>query len=237
VKKAFSLPKLLPTAAAVLISALPLHAIDTLGLDVAVKSIAAGGPPLVVDDIVLFRYKPEYGGVRFVGARFEHESYAVLHAYSRNEYGVFVLDYRLPDGLREIRYRIVVDGLWMNDPANPDTEADAVGNAISRLRIQKDVPRSILNPELGPGGIAVFSYRGRPGQQISICGDFNDWEPGIHLLSESPGKPGYFTIRLRVKSGDHNYVFYSDGIRILDPFNPQTAMDADGRRVSYFLVP
>ena len=54
-----------------------------------------------------------------------------------NERGVFVLDYPVPEGVREIHYRIVVDGLWMPDPANPVTEPDGAGALLSVYTLEK----------------------------------------------------------------------------------------------------
>jgi hypothetical protein len=65
--------------------------------------------------------------VRSVAVRFAHESYRVLHQFSRNEFGVFLLDYPVPPGVRDMRYRICVDGLWMSDPSNPRVQTDELG--------------------------------------------------------------------------------------------------------------
>jgi hypothetical protein len=215
----------------------PLRAIDAQRLDIAIKSVESQGPPFLLGDILILSHEPDSGSARFVGARFAHESFAVLHPFVRNEYGVFVLGYPVPEGVGTIRYRIVVDGLWMSDPANPDTEPDSLGNPISLFRIEKEIPRSVINPAVLPDGAFLFLFRSKSGRRISISGDFNNWEPFIDYLSEIPGKPGWYSIRLRIKPGAHYYFFFSDGTRILDPFNPETATDPGGNEVSYFLLP
>jgi hypothetical protein len=215
----------------------PLRAIDAQRLDIAIKSVESGGPPFLIGDVLIFSHMPASGRARFVGARFAHESFAVLHPFVRNEYGIFVLGYPVPEGVGTIRYRIVVDGLWMSDPANPEAEPDSLGNPISLFRIDKEIPRSIINPAVLSDGELLFVFRAKPGQRISISGDFNDWEPSIDSLSEIPGKPGWFSIRLRIKPGAHYYFFFSNGMRILDPFNPETAVDPGGNEVSYFFLP
>jgi hypothetical protein len=232
-----------PTALLLVIPAIamffpsPLSAVDAQRLDIAMKSVESAGPPFLVGDVLILSYMPDESQVRYVGARFAHESFAVLHSYVRNEYGVFVLGYHVPEGAGTVRYRIVVDGLWMDDPANPESELDALGNSISLFRIEKEIPRSIVNPELDADGGVIFMFRGRPGQRVSIFGDFNNWEPSIDFLTEIPGKPGYFSIRLRVRPGPHFYRFFSDGARIPDPFNPRAAVDPAGNEVSYFFLP
>lgn len=211
-----------------------LFAANPITLDIAIQSIEHSEPPRLVGDIAIFSCKPEGSG-RFIGARFAHEGYAVLHPYARNDNGVFVLDYQVPEGVREIRYRMVVDGLWMNDPANLSSETDELGNAISVFTIEREPARTLLNPKLEADGGLTFTYRGQAGLRISIAGDFNDWDPFIDFLQEI--QPGLFRITLRVLPGRHFYYFYSNGSRIIDPANPETGVDPSGRTVSYFLTP
>ncbi len=109
-------------------------------LDIAIKRIDASQPPHLVDDVLLLSYRPDRP-TRFVGARFAHESWKVLHTFAVNERGVFVLEYPWPVDATEIRYRIVVDGLWMTDPANPvvDTDAAELSFPCSRLTRRRSI--------------------------------------------------------------------------------------------------
>jgi hypothetical protein len=200
-------------------------------LDIAVKTLTAAQAPRMVGDVLLLTLKP---GVptRSVGVRFAHESWKVLHPYAVNDSGVFVMDYPVPEGVREIRYKIVVDGLWMADPTNPRVDTDAAGNEFSVFTLEKEPVRPILNPRRQTDGAVTFTFRGAPGKRVSIAGDFNHWDPFVDTLAETA--PGTYLITLRVPKGDHWYFFFSDGRRILDMFNPETGIDPDGNAVSYF---
>ena len=162
--------------ACLLLSPAAAFAANTVTLDLAVQSIAASQPPRMVDDVLLLSYKPQRP-VRFVGARFEHEAWKILHPYALNERGVFVLDYPVPEGVREIHYRIVVDGLWMPDPANPVTEPDGAGALLSVYTLESEPVRLVVNPRPDSGGALTFVFRGKPGRRVSIVGDFNNWDP------------------------------------------------------------
>jgi 1,4-alpha-glucan branching enzyme len=206
-------------------------AASPVALDIAVQSISASQPPLMVNDVLVLSFKPD-APARFVGVRFAHEAWKVLHPYARNEKGVFVLDYPVPEGQREIRYRIVVDGLWMADPSNPQVDTDAVGNEFSVFVLDKEPVRPIINPKQESDGEITFAFSGAPGRRVALVGDFNNWDPFMNPLEESA--PGTYTITLRVPSGAHWYYFYCDGQRILDRYNPETGVDPDGKTVSYF---
>lgn len=201
-------------------------------LDIAVRSLAAAQAPRMVEDVLLLTLKPGTR-TRFVGARFAHESWKVLHPYAVNDNGVFVLDYPVPEGVQEIRYKIVVDGLWMADPTNPRVDTDAMGNEVSVFALEKEPVRLILNPRREIDGGITFIFRGAPHTRVSIAGDFNFWDPFVDTLAETA--PGIYRITLRVPAGEHWYFFFSEGRRMLDMLNPETGVDPDGNTVSYFL--
>jgi 1,4-alpha-glucan branching enzyme len=214
-----------------LASAGAAFAANPVTISLAVQGLAGAQTPRLIDDTLILSCKPAHSA-RFVGARFANEDWEVLHPYSRNENGVFVLDYAVPEGVREIRYRVEVDGLWMSDPTSARTETDAQGNRMSVFTLDREPPRTIANPKREPGGAVSFTFRGAPGKRVTIMGDFNGWDPFANPLAES--EPGTYRIALRVRPGSHWYVFYSAGRRILDAYNTETGTDPDGSTVSYF---
>ena len=205
-------------------------AASPISLDIAVKSIGAPQPPRLVGDVLILSFRPDQP-TRFVGVRFAHESWRVLHPCAMNDKGVFVLDYELPEGVRELRYRIVEDGLWTTDPSNPDTDVDSSGVAFSVYTLQSEPVRTVINPKPGDGGL-TFVFNGPPGKRVALVGDFNAWDPFMDLMDETT--PGTYSISLRVPPGGHWYYFLSDGRRILDRHNAQTGTTPDGVTVSYF---
>ena len=201
-------------------------------LDLALNGLKDSQPPHLVDDVLILSYRPAGQGTRFVGARFDTENYAVVHAFSRNQYGIFVLDYQVPEDTRVLHYRLVVDGLWVSDPSNPDAEMDRQGNLISLFTIEKEPVRPIVNPRREADGSVTFVFRGQPGRRVAIGGDFNNWDPFMNPLTET--EPGLYRATLRLLPGAHWYLFFSDGHWALDQFNSDTALDPDGNPVSYF---
>lgn len=214
----------------------PLFALDPQALDLAMRGLRnAEAPRLVGDTLILSYQAPESGRVRFVGARFASESYRILHTFTRNPYKVFVLDYPVPEKTLQIRYRLVVDGLWINDPFNPSSEMDDLGNAISVVTLDREPDRPIVNPRIEPDGRITFEFHGPTGHRVTIQGDFNNWDPFIDQLEETD--PGVYKITLRVLPGSHWYRFFTDGRRLLDRYNVRSAADPDGDPVSYFELP
>jgi len=225
---------LLACAAGIVLLAPPLFAVSPQGLDVLIKGIAAPAAPRMVDDILILSYRQDRPA-RSVAARFAHEDYRILHPFARNEFGVFVLDYPVPAGRRDIRYRIGVDGLWMSDPSNPMVQTDELGIEFSLVTLDREPPRSIANPRFDPGGVITFLFRGTPSRRVSIAGDWNGWDPFVEYLAEE--EPGMYRISLRMLPGRHWYYFIFEGRRVLDVSNPATGSDPDGGLVSSFSAP
>jgi hypothetical protein len=216
-------------------------------IDVAVRTIRTMQAPALVGDTLILTYRSPVRA-RFVGVRFYHELGSVLHVYSVNEQGVFVLDYPLPAGLDRIAYRIVVDGLWMTDPSNPVVETNGEGVEVSVFRMETEPQRNIVNPAVKAdrtvaveGGTpvyrATFLYRGTPGARVSLVGDFNGWDPfdPDGLMTEVGS--GVFSVTIEVRPGRHYYAYFAGGRKVLDEANSETGIDPDGRRVSAFTVP
>lgn len=177
------------------------------------------------------------GKIRWVGARFEHEDYMTLHVFKRNPNDVFFLVYPVPYETDLVKYRIVVDGLWMADPLNPISAMDLVSGINYSLFEMEDKPEPELrNPDCLDGSLYRFAFRGAAHQSIYLVGDFNDWSPYRHRLKENPDRPGFFTISLRIGPGKHYYRFLVDGIPVSDPLNNNQLLDRNSQPVAFFEV-
>jgi hypothetical protein len=220
-------------------SAAAASAASPAALDVDIRTIRTMQAPHLVGDTLILSYRVREP-VRFVGARFRHELGAVLHVYSVNENGVFVLDYPLPESAAQagcrLAYRIVADGVWMADPSNPMREYDGQGVEWSVFVVETEPQRSVANPQV-KAGRATFVFRGEPGTRVSLVGDFNAWDPFAPGYLMTEGRPGEFVITIEARPGRHYYAYFAGGRKVLDEKNGEIGIDPDGRRVNSFTVP
>jgi hypothetical protein len=211
-----------------------LFGLDGHLMEVRIRGIDRAGPPQYLDRQVLLSYQTNKP-VRLVGARFAHEDYRVFHVYFRNENDVFLLLLDVPQEVEELRYRMVVDGLWINDPFNPHSEEDAFGRIFSVFALQDRPARAAMSPEIDRRGSVTFFFQTLPDRAVSVAGDFNNWDPFWHRLQETA--PGEYRITVRMPAGRHFYYYVVNGQRVLDPINQDTARDFEGFRVSTFFLP
>jgi hypothetical protein len=209
--------------------------VDDLELHLFFAGLRQAQPPRVVDGQLALSAAGPY---RAVAAAFEHEGFAVLHPFDRNKQGVFVLAYPVPLLRREpLRYRLVVDGAWITDPANPSTARDALsGVELSVAEVPWIGDRRLGSYELlaEDGRTARFLFRGESGRSVAVYGDFDNWDPFIHELAET--EPGVYTLDLPLPEGIHRYAFVYGGEVLPDPLNPRREKNAEGKIVSVLVV-
>lgn len=212
-------------------------------------SISEPGRPEVFEDGVIFTVPSSY---RRVGIAFAHEDFAQVYWFrklvfpkdtstiSREEQkrapytdsGILFHVYTVPDHIRELEYRLIIDGLWTTDPGNPDYRIDASGLSHSVVAIPAfEKPPS---PFDAPEGSLRFTYQGPPGEAVTVAGTFNGWDPFMYTLQET--KPGYYSLTLSLPPGTYQYVFFHRGQRILDPHNPNRMYTKDGKIASVALI-
>jgi len=229
----------------VLLILLPLLlvAVALPGQDLSVRlevgNLERASAPRPVGDALVFSYAfgPDRhdGRVHSVEIAFAHEEFRTLYAFERNENDIYVLIYEPPEGLAEIRYRLIVDGIWTTDPSNPDLVADRWGVRLSRTTVSR-VPRTLTEtPIVHADGTVEFVVQAREGSRVSVVGTFNGWDPFMTPLRET--SPGVFSRRLRLGTGEHLYYYVVDGLRLPDPGNNERKWHRTGLVVSVVSLP
>lgn len=67
-------------------------------------------------------------------------------------------------------------------------------------------------------------------KQVSVVGDFNQWDPAVHPMRQMPDRAWLLTIDL--PHGHHRYAFLVDGQLVLDPRAQGITRNDKGERVS-----
>ena len=240
----------------------------SIALDLRLARLDGAIAPEMVDNDVLLTYASDRR-VHHVGAAFAHENFRTVHTFYRwrpfnaqrphTDGDLFFLAYPVPPGVERLEYRLVVDGVWMADPANPAARRDRDGTRLSLFEVPQPARprpatpvavaerRGVMRFVFEPGDPALGeleSIHGRPaflahnrGLDVRVAGTFNRWDPFLHPLREDPARPGRYVADIPVARGRHNYYFVVDGRRLVDPHNPHRRYHRDGYAVSTFVVP
>ncbi|MCL2271976.1 MAG: glycogen-binding domain-containing protein [Treponema sp.] len=216
-------------------------------------TIRVPGVPVIHEDHVIFTAASD---LRRVGVAFAHEGFFPVYWFTQlivpknitemillpgqkvpdpyKDSGLQFHVYKLPDHLRELEYRLVINGLWTIDPVNPVFKRDPVsGLSLSVLSLPQRPAN--YNPLNGlPEGLK-FSFRGSPGETVTVAGNFNNWDPFMYELKEYPA--GIYSITIPLPPGTYQYVFFHRGERFTDPFNSRRAFSRDGKAVSEIIIP
>jgi hypothetical protein len=221
--------------------AVDIESVESFELIDRLLTMTGPGAPEIFNDLVIFTAPSEH---RRVGIAFADEGFARVHWFrpllvSRDlleispdekkpvlhrDSGIKFHIQRIPEGVTEIQYRLIINGLWTTDPGNPVRRRDSTtGLSLSVLSIpfRENVP----HPLNGPPGTLSFTFRGPPGETVTVAGSFNGWDPFMYELREGPA--GTYYINIPLPPGRYQYVFYHRGRRLTDQFNSNRAFSRE----------
>ena len=225
-------------------------AVDTESYEFIDRLLSLPGPgaPEVFEDAVIFTAS---SALRRVGVAFAHERFSKIYWLRQlmipqdplgapiapgkkgpdpyKDSGMLFYVHQIPEHITELEYRLIINGLWTIDPANPHSRRDGVsGLAYSVV----SMPRREIDPGplKGPPGSLSFNFRGPPGEAVTVAGTFNNWDPFMYELREGPA--GVYTLNIPLPPGVYQYVFFHRGQRYLDPYNSRRIYAKDGSAAS-----
>nr|AGS52451.1 hypothetical protein [uncultured bacterium contig00101] len=215
------------------------------------RAISEPRRPEIYGDGVLFTASDS---LKRVGVSFAHENYTKIHWFKRlriprdqselvvngkvqkkmdpnQDTGILFHFEPIPDSIKNMDYRMIIEGLWTADPLNPVAVLGPFGVVESRISLPEKPPPYIA--ATAPGTYN-FSYRAPPEEIVTVGGSFNNWDPFMYKLRET--SPGFYTLSLPLPQGVFQYVFFHRGEWIPDPANTRNRYSRDGRVVSEALV-
>ena len=219
-------------------------------------SIKGPGSPELFEDAVIFTAPSSY---KRVGISFAHEGFSRVYWFRKllvpreevpetvnpdpkkaqppkivnTDSGILFYTFTVPRDMQEISYRLVIDGLWTTDPANPRKKMDLYSGIEYSVFSVPFIKRSpeMQNSETGK---ITFTLKAPPGETVAVAGNFNSWDPFMYQMREI--SPGTYTLTLPLPPGNYQYVFYHRGQRILDPENNRKAYTREGLAASEISV-
>lgn len=211
-----------------------------------VAGITVSRGPVVSGNYIVFTAS---GKARHTAIAFEHENYTEIHSFKRlvrkdengepqkDENGKAketVLFYiaEIPPECREIRYRMVIDGLWTTDPLNVNEQYDyRNGMVVSTIPVEY---YEVFKTSNVSDNRVRFTWNGKPGKSITLAGTFNNWDPFMYDMVElSPGK---YELLLPLPAGTWYYAYYEGTTQLTDVTNDDRVYTKDGHVASVITV-
>ncbi|MDR0643534.1 MAG: glycogen-binding domain-containing protein [Treponema sp.] len=216
-------------------------------------NLTSAGQPEVFEDGVLWTAPASY---KRVGIAFAHEGFAKVYWFKKlmapddspkpqkqeskqgppvtyKDSGILFFTYTVPKELTTLEYRLIIDGLWTADPANPNKRISESGITVSIAPLPSVKNEPLTTTDTAPSGGVFFSYKGQSGQSVYVAGSFNNWDPFMYELKEN--SPGNYSLALRLPTGVYHYVFFVQGKRVLD-YNGLPKLYRDGFPVNQLEV-
>ncbi len=186
----------------------------------------------VISNGILFTYKNRKASDVRIAGNFSRWQPVPM---KRNENGVwyYFLDENQSDR-RVLKYKYVVDTLWISDPYNSEKIDDGTGSFLSLIKnSKKSFSKHISYRMLSNNRVEFRIYRPKA-KYISLVGDFNSWNPENDILKK--GKDGVWSIKKHIPPGSYLYRYIIDGSWVQDIYNPESASDTSGDLCSVIKV-
>ncbi|BCR21770.1 hypothetical protein BKFM_00336 [Borrelia sp. HM] len=176
----------------------------------------------IVDSKRIIIFYPSNKGVRKIFAAFDFDDYSKKYLFKKNKYGLFFVKVNLPHRVGKVKYRLVVDGIWTNDEYNKNVAVNKDSILFSIIDIGvENCYASLRNPiDSSESREVEIFYIGRPGQIVTIAGNFNNFNPFFNRLIEQEPYKGVYTIKLKdLPKGRIYYYFVESGNKVIDKNN------------------
>ena len=208
----------------------------SLSIHKEISDLAEAKSPVFIDNQILFTYFESDKYIRRVAIAFDSDNYSKIYPFRKNKKNVFFFVRKIPVNLQSIKYRLIVDGIWMNDPNNSNMVIGFDNFLISSLDIPKKYAKEIISPLIETNKNVSFVYRDKANKNVYLSGNFNNWDPFMFKMKEDREHPGTYKISLRLSPGIHYYKFIADGVSVQDPKNPKKAYNSRGNAVSVIKI-
>jgi len=203
--------------------------------------VIEGGPPIVTEGGILFRYKEDKRNPGYVMVSGDFNGWESPILMVKNSHNVFVYFYSKTDERSVVlkqgafRYRYLVDGVWMKDGENIKIVHDEYGTELSYFEVPHPIIITTHNPVHVNSNTYLFYYRDEEAEKVHIVGDFNNWNPYSHPLKKN--KSDIWEIELDLVSGTYAYRFIVDGLFRRDPLGIKVVYDRFDNSYSSFDIP
>lgn len=141
---------------------------------------------------------------------------------NRGRYGVWY--YFMTESTRtRIRYKFLVDGIWIADPKNRNREDDLNGSYLSLVTPGAGIEHRTVSYRFINSRTVEFRIYRPSAQFVSLVGDFNGWNPENDILKKDDA--GFWRLQKKLPKGLYRYKYIIDGEWVPDLYNARSASD------------
>jgi 1,4-alpha-glucan branching enzyme len=187
------------------------------------------GPQITAEGVAFRYYLPGASDVRIAGGWATWETNTVLSPGRTAGY----FETTLPlFQKKKYRYKLIVDGIWQRDFANPKRELTVHGDEISWFEIRQDIPKHPASPQKIKPEYWRFYYKDPQAKFVSLVGSFNNFSPYEAMMTRDTA--GTWVVEVQVLPGEQYYCFVVDGKWKIDPERREKAFNRFGQYFSRF---
>ncbi len=186
--------------------------------------------PIITEDGILFYYISDTANsVKLAG---DFTDWKPTLKFTKHQGGIWLLLFTGPIKKGTYKYKLVVDGIWIEDPLNTNKQPDGLGEWLSILNVPYDIVQIHRNPVPLGNGYYLFRYEAPKAKNVYLTGTFNNWN--LYSIRMKKGDDGVWQVKLKLPPKEYIYAFIVDGVWKPDPLNRNMYSDLFGHIVNIF---
>lgn len=198
--------------------------------------IKKASSPRFLKNGFLFTLDPNIGEVIFLKTNMDN--WEKSYYFKKNLYGLFYLLLPYDYKIKEIQYKINIDGFWDKDPNNQQYIEDEYGVKISTIEKPSDADyfqsMPIIENINNRIKLVKFKYYNPNAKEVNLACSLDNWSPFSYPMKLN--QDGFWEIELNFNKGIYYYYFLVDWCKVIDLRNPYKLYDAQHGEVSQIII-
>ncbi|OHD69412.1 MAG: hypothetical protein A2W19_05760 [Spirochaetes bacterium RBG_16_49_21] len=188
-----------------------------------IRTDHSSGVGALLEQGVLFTYKNRGAKLVYISGNFSGWKPVRM---MRSDTGIWYYFLSADSGEHSIRYKYLVDDIWIMDPQNPERTDDGMGSYISLVEPFRISEGKQVSYRVSGKDSVEFRIYNPHARFVSIVGDFNNWNPENDLLTK--GRDGIWRLQKKLFPGVYRYKYVIDGDWVPDYYNSISGSDNTG---------
>lgn len=185
----------------------------------------------VIQKGLLFTYKDNLNEIVKIAGDFSNWKPVKMEKSKNGVWFYFLEDFSVDS---KLKYKYLINNIWITDPMNIQQEDDGYGSFVSITNSNSKEESKQISYQIFKNNNVNFRIYNSTASFISIVGDFNNWNPENDLLTKD--KNNIWQITKKLQPGIYRYKYVIDGQWVADIYNNQNSGDGTGGVASIIQV-
>lgn len=196
------------------------------------------GAPRIVENCILFTLETKENSIAYL--RTNLDNWQKDHYFKLSLYNIYYAAVPYTFNIKAVKYKININGYWIQDPSNPEFTLDDYGSDLSTTMISDENKKEyfentpIIEKTKDHVKTVTFKYYNPNAKEVNFVCSIDNWSHYTHPMKYYDN--GLWITTKYFTQGTYQYYFLVDGKKVVDIENPNKLLDDKKGQVSFFII-